>query len=464
MSLTTNQIFQLLGASVAAIFFFALVYKLSERKILMLLILLIPIQIIDSRYGTLNTFLTYLVAFAFILQGRIRTAPMLWCFFLLLFSFGISLALSHPAARIWHVIYIIGFLTNIILFYLIYNYVSRTEDWRSIINALLITNGIVVVACVIEIAVGDNQFRLFGVSDWRIGSSRADQGRLVGSFGSTHTTADYMVTQCMLIGYWLVKGMSKHTRWLLLLLGMNFFCLVATGDRGGFVEIVVGSILFLYLFRRDIGGLRVAKYYIVGVLAFSAASFAVVQYTDFDRLFERLEETELEGEARPRQLGFSRGVQWFQDNPIVGRGPKLDVSTRNRRIEGIPYLGAHPHNLVLTILVTTGIVGFIAWAILATAMLTTWIKAARLHDPDDDALSSLPQLAILIVVLFMMGEMRIEFLRDEYWDYQNYMFVLFGLFVASAHLKVSKARAATRDALANAAKTPNRLSIPSTQG
>ena len=457
MSLTTAQIFQMLGASVAAIIFFVMVYKLPERRILTFLILLIPIQIIDSRYGTLNTFLTYLVAFAFALQGRIRTAPMLWSFFLILFAFGISLALSHPAARIWHAIYVIGFVTNILLFYLIYNYVTRTEDWRSLFTALLATNAIVVVACLVEIALGDNQFRLFGVNDWRIGSSRADQGRLVGPFGSTHTTADYLVTQCMLIGFWLVKDQAKHTRWLMLLLGLNFMCLVATGDRGGFVEIVIGSVLFLYLFRRDIGGLRVAKYYIVGVLAFSAASYAVVQYTDFDRLFQRLEETELEGEARPRQLGFSRGVEWFQDNPIVGRGPKLDISTRNRRIDGIPYLGAHPHNLVLTILVTTGIVGFVAWAIFGTTVLMTWIRAARHRGGDDDALSSLPHLAILIVVLFMMGEMRIEFLRDEYWDYQNYMFVLIGLFVACAHVKISKVREAAREALATAAKRPHKL-------
>lgn len=438
--MTTAQIIQLLAGATTAIIFFVLVYRLPERHILTLLILLIPIQIIDSRFGTLNTFLTYLVAFAFALQGRIRTAPLLWAFFLLLFAYGCSLAMSHPAARVWHVIYMIGFATNIILFYLIYNYVTRTDDWRSLFNALFVTNAIVVAACLIEIGLGDNQIRLFGVSEWKLGSNRGDQGRLVGPFGSTHTTADYLVSQCMLIGYWLIKAQPKYRRALMLLLSLNFICLVATGDRGGFVELVVGSVLFLYLFRRDIGGLRVVKYYIVGVAVFSGASFAVVQYTDFDRLFERLEATELQGEARPRQVGFERGVRWFQENPIVGRGPKLNISTRNRQIGDIPYLGAHPHNLFLTILVTTGIVGFTAWLILGAAAFLTLFGAARYRGGKDDALASLPQLGILVFFLFMMGEMRIEFLRSEYWDYQNYMFVLLGLFIACAHQKVRKGR------------------------
>ena len=439
MSLTSAQLLQLLGGSLAAAILFVLVYRLPERRTLVLLILLTPIQIIDSRYGTLNTFLIYVVAFAFALQGRLRVAPYFWAFFLLLFAYGVSFSLSHPAARVWHVIYLFGFFTNILLFYLIYNYVQRTDDWRSLFNALFVMNGIVVVACLIEIALGDSQIRLFGVNEWKLGSSRADQGRLVGPFGSTHTTADYLVTQCMLIACWLAKGEAKWSLWLKGLLSLNFVCLIATGDRGGFVGIVVGAIVFMFLFRREIGGLRIAKYYAAAVLAFSLASVVVVQYTDFGRLFERLEATELQGDERPRTVGFSRGVRWFQENPIVGRGPKLNVSTRNRQIDGIPYQGAHPHNLVLTILVTTGIVGFIAWATLATAFVMPLLRAARRRDQHDDLLSALPKLSLLILALFFMGEMRIEFLRASYWDYQNYMFMLVSLFLVCSHKKLRRA-------------------------
>ena len=446
MSLTNSQVLQLLAGSVIALLFFVLVYRVSEKRILMMLILLIPFQIIDSRYGTLNIFVTYLVAFAFALQGRIKAAPLLWAVFLLLFAYGISFAMSHPAARVWHLIYMIGFMTNILLFYLIYNYVTRTEDWQSVFHTLFWVNALVVVACLIEIAIGDNQIRLFGVNDWKLGSNRAYQGRVAGPFGSTHTTADYLVTQCALIGYWLVKGAAKKPRWLFLLLGFNFLCLVSTGDRGGFVELLVGAVLFLIIFRRDIGGFRIVKYCIAGIAVFAVTSYAVVQYTEFGRLFERLESTQLEGEERPRTLGFTRGIAWYQDNPVVGRGPKLDVSTRNRRIEGIPYLGAHPHNFILTILVTTGTVGFIAWLVFGTSIITTLIRAARSKGVDDeDLLASLPKLAILILFLFMLGEMRIEMLRDEYWDYQNFMFLLVGLFIGCAHLKVKRNRDAMRN-------------------
>ena len=180
MSGSFGQLVQVIAALVFAIGFFVLAYSAPEKRVLAILIVLIPIQLIDSKFGTLNVFLTYLIAAAFVLQGRLKAAPLLWSVFLLLLAYAISFSFSHPAARTWHVLYMIGFVSNILLFYLVYNYVDRTGDWKLIFRSLIGINVLVVIACLIEIALGDNQIQLFGIRDWTLGSKRAYQGRIEG--------------------------------------------------------------------------------------------------------------------------------------------------------------------------------------------------------------------------------------------------------------------------------------------
>jgi O-antigen ligase len=282
---------------------------------------------------------------------------------------------------------------------------------------------------------------LFGFKDWTLGSPRAHQDRIVGPFGSTHTTADYLIAQTILISYWLVhKTGGRSGRWLLLLLGLNLVCLIATGDRGGFVGIALGGVAFVSLFRREIGGFGMVKYSAVGAVFFVLASFVVVEYTEFGRLYERLEQTDISIEDHARASIFERGEAWFRERPIVGRGPKLNVSSRNAQIGDIEYRGALPHNLYLTILASTGILGLIAWTLFLISVLIPLFQALRRNSASDPRLANIPKLGLLIILLFLLGEIRIEFLRQEFFDYQNYIFVLLALFVACSHLILREVR------------------------
>jgi hypothetical protein len=443
MVLTLGKIVQIIAALVGAIAFFVMVYRLPEKRVLALLIAIIPIQVIDSQFGTINTFLTYVVAFAFILQGRLKAAPLLWSVFGLMLAYAISFAFSHPDSRIWHILYMIGFVANFLLFYMVYNFVSRTSDWQPIVKGLLAANALVVVACVIEIVLSDRQVMLFGLKEWTLGSPRAHQDRIVGPFGSTHTTADYLVAQCMLIAYWLVHRFAViDRRWLLLLLCLNIVCLIATGDRGGFIGFLIGGVTFVWLFRKEIGGFGIVKYSAAGAILFVLASFVVIEYTEFGRLYERLGETEISVEDHARASIFERGRSWFREKPIVGAGPRLNVSRRNVQIGDIEYRGALPHNLYLTILASTGIVGMIAWCLFFISAMFPLVQALRRRTSAELVLANLPKLGLLIVLLFLIGEIRIEFLRQDFFDYQNYIFVLLALFVACAHLVLQESNRA----------------------
>jgi hypothetical protein len=423
----------MVAAGALALGFFLLVYKLPEKHVLMLLIALIPIQLITSDKGTLNVAITYVIAFAFLLQGRLKSAPLFWAIFLVFFAYVISFSMAHPDAQIFNLLYMIGFCSNFLIFYLVYNFIERTNDWKSIVRALLWGNLLVIIACFIEIALGDRQVVLFGFEDWKLGSIRARHDRIVGPFGSTHTTADYIVSQCMIIGYLLISQRGAPKRWLLLLLLGNFVSLTATGDRGGFIGLILGALLFLYLFRREIGGFRVVQYSIAGFILFTVASFLVVEYTEFGRMYERLAETDLEGENKPRVGDFRRAINLYMQSPIIGLGPKLNVSSKQKQVGNIAYRGSHPHNLFLTVLVTTGVVGLMAWLTFFGVVVFTLIRGARCRLDTDPAISNMPKLGLLILLLFMVGEFRIEFLRDDFWDYQQYRFALLGVFLACSN-------------------------------
>jgi O-antigen ligase len=417
---------------------FVSVYRIPERLTIALIVLLIPIQIIDSRFGTSNTVLVYLVVFAFMMQARLRLAPMMVPIGLLLFAYAISFAMSHPSARMQHLFYLIGFAGNVLLFYLVYNFIVRSRDWHWIFSVLFLMNVVVIVACGLEILAAQSEINILGVKEWSVQASRARQGRLVGPFGSTHTTADYLVTQCMMLAYFLIhEPRRKYKLYFGLLFACNFMVLVGTGDRGGFVGLVVGVGLFLILFHRDIGTFRSVRLLAAGVLLFVFSSIVVMNFTDFGVLFDRLSATEVEsGLTDSRQRGFSNGLSYFQESPITGLGPKLGVSTKSRQVGNIPYR-PYPHMLPMHILATTGLLGFIAWAIFFVAFGIQMIGAARAAETRN-ALTQLPKLGLLIMLLFFAGELRIEFLRAGFLDYQNYMFVLFGTFIACADLAKSE--------------------------
>ena len=83
---------------------------------------------------------------------------------------------------------------------------------------------------------------------------------------------------------------------------------------------------------------------------------------------------------------------------------------------------------------TTGIVGMIAWTVFFASAMLPMVQATRRDPVADPALANLPKLGLLIVFLFLIGQVRIEFLREDYFDYQSYIFVMLALFVGTSHL------------------------------
>jgi hypothetical protein len=285
MTISTSQYAQMIFAAIGGIAFFLMLYRLPEKRSLGFLLLLIPFQLIDTRYGTVNTVLIYVAAFTFFLQGRLTKLPFFGPMLLVLFAFMLAFSQSLPIARIYHVIYMVGFFTNILLFYMVFNYILRSQDWQLIIRCLLWVNAAVLVYCAIQFFSGSNRVVFFGIDEFSLNPIRND-GRLVGPFKATAATAEYLTFQCMILVYLMLHNPTKFLRRVIIgMVAANFLFLIATGNRGGFVTILLGLLLFLLAFRREFGLERVVKITVAGVTLFTVIWIIAVNYTDYVMLF-----------------------------------------------------------------------------------------------------------------------------------------------------------------------------------
>ncbi len=433
MDFSDSQYAQLIISALAGIAYFILLFRLPERASVGFILLMIPFQLIDSKYGTINTVLVYIAAFAFLLQGRIARLPFLLPILLVLFSFLLAFSQSHPAARLQHVLYIFGFFSNILLFYIVYNFVLRTRDWQFVFKVLLALNVLVLIYCAIQFIAGQTRVTLFGIQELSMNPIRKD-GRLVGPFKATAATAEYLTIQCVLLGRILIQSAARHVRHaVVLIMTLNVLFLIATGNRGGFVTIVFGALLFLGVFRRELGLARVAKIFVGGATIFALVGIILVNFTEYGMLFDRLEGTSIEGGVPDTRAAVWPTVwERIQDAPILGHGPKLFISTPENLVADIPYM-LHAHNLALHIMFTTGIIGIASWVVFFWSMSSRLVAAKRIRS-SHETLSSLPRIGLVILSVFAVSQLRIEFLREGLLDYQNYLFVLFALFLSTCSL------------------------------
>lgn len=434
MAFTPGQYAQLIVAAVGATAFFLLLFRLPQRASLGFLIVMIPFQIIDTRYGSLNTVMTYVAAAAYLVQGRMSKLPFFVPVFLTLFAFLLAFSQSAPEARLFHAIYLVGFFSNILLFYIVYNYLLRTGDWRFIVRCFLIMNVFVAIYCAIQFVSGEQRFSFFGIDEFSLNAIR-DDGRLVGPFKATAETAEFFTFQCLIIGCILVFRPTRKLRWIAFgLVSVNLLFLIATGNRGGFVTIVFGALLFLWAYRRELGFARLARLLTAGTTLFVALGIVAVNFTDYGMLFERLEETEFSEEGIPDTRGRVWTLAWKEivDKPFLGHGPKLAVTTRGREVGDIEFV-RFPHNLLLHLLYTTGIVGVLLWMTFFNAMAAK-LWGVRRAPIEDEELATVPRMGLIILIVFFVSQLRIEFLRESLLDYQNYLYVIFATLLACSDM------------------------------
>ena len=431
MGLSASAALQLAFVGLMALLLFVAAYRLPQKVVGTALILLIPFQAVETKYASTNVLLTYVLFAAMLMRERIVRLPMLPQILLVMFAYLISMSLTHRATYMMHGLYLFSLVSAFLVFWIAYDLTQRYETLRGIANLLIALNVLVAIYCIVQLIVGPGERPAFlGIHELAMMPVRKDY-RLTGPFGGAGTISEYLVIMIFMIVHQMINTRRLAVRWALLgLLVTDLILLVTTGARGGYVVLVGAGILFLWMFRSILGPARTIRLALGGGLLVVAAGVFAVTFTDFDRLFQRLEDTQIEaGIPDTRAVVWPIAWEEIKTRPLFGQGPRLRFPDEEN---GATYKGhkfiLYPHNLYLFLLVNIGVTGLIAVLIfLGTPLYRCWkLSSNGLADPYD---ASFARISVVIMAVFFMNQIKIEFLRFALVDYWHFIFALLGILV-----------------------------------
>lgn len=433
MDFSSSQWIQLNVAAVLGLLAFVLLYVAPLRWIVSTLILIIPFQIISSRYGSFNIYFIYLIFLVLALRGQIRELPYLGFIGFIAFAYALSLSQSPPMLLPEHLLYLLKIGPAFLVFYIVYNYYRHVEDPRSFLYVLLILNVLILIYAGAQLIVGMNPSSPLFSESFGLRPPRED-GRLTGPFGAVGLTAEYFVMAIFVSGFMLLivkPGPLMRGVLIFLILG-SLIGMVATANRGAVISLVLSGAFFLFLFRRELGTRGIAVSLIGVPLLFALAGAIVINFTDFNRLFDRIVETEIE-EGLPDTRSTTWPMAWerIQEQPFLGHGPQLSFREETYAKKGSPEPILWPHNLYLFLLYTLGIVGLVAYLAFYGRLFLDFSRARRILS-SDPVLNAIPRLGMVLMAVFLIDQMKVEFLRDHTTEFAQLTFMLWGGLAAFA--------------------------------
>lgn len=325
-----------------------------------------------------------------------------------------------------------------LMFYMIASNLRTQRDFERVLTFQAISVLTVCLIALYEVThPGVNMVRLLysplqkavvsgdALGSWRVGSVFFDYELL----------SEYCALNLFMVLFLFLRARSVLSRvafgGLLLMLA---FVLFTTSTRGGLVALAVGLLYLLWLVRRRLTFVALA----ISAGAVAAVAIAVNGYvaafTHAGNLFERLSESQVKG-----LVPDTRSVVWPEawrqifDHPLIGHGPYYAALTSAR-------IHHWPHSLYL---IVANNVGFIGLAVLLWLLLTLLYMSRPVTDdlPRGDYVQSYLLVAHVQVLVFLVDEIKIEYLRNEIYQFQVWM--MFAL-VAAASLIVRQRAAAGR--------------------
>jgi hypothetical protein len=418
-------------------------YAGPEKWTVSIVFLLTPFQPVETKFATANVLIAYVVFAAYVLRGRITYVPALTSTILIFLVMLASLSQADPASWRLHIIYIFSIGSAFCLFYVLYNAVVRIRDPKFFVNLLLTPNWLVVVYCGLQLLQSMPWFPIdLSALPLEIEGNRlGDDPRLKGPFGAIGLTAEYLALSTILIAFVALYRVPGHRKVSLVTLGtLNCLFLVATGNRGGFLLLFGGVLLFLYIFRNKLSIKTTINTVIVGALALVVASYVTINYTRFDQMYDRLDATEFEG-ALPDTRAATWQTSWEHiiEKPVLGHGPRLQLSKEGDSLFRGHVQISYPHNLYLYLLYTVGVAGMVAYLAFFGSIARRYWKNASWNSGDDLS-DGMTKLAVLTLTLIAIDQLKIEFVRYVTVDYLQFIFALLAIYLGLGDSKAATER------------------------
>ena len=452
MDLTFSHYLQISIALTLGIIIFFSIYLLPQKVAVTALILLIPFQFIESSFGSLNTALTYIAAIALILNNKLTRLPIIKVVLVVFFSYLLTLSQVSPFKLPQQLIYMVSIISNFLLFYIIYNFVIQIEDHKYFFNVIVLLNIFTIIYVLFQLSIGFESHSFLGIGELTIkgskemvtyGTDMVERRLRGGPFHAIGMNAEYLVLQILIISYLFIYE-NRNTKKILFLslIIVNFIILISTGNRGGFFSFIVGALLIFYFFRNELGVKKIIGSILIFGCIFTIVSIGVIIYTPYDSIFQRIKKTEIEeGIPDTRKNVWTIAYEGFKEKPILGWGPRLnhiylyEFKEKNANVRKIDYSEIpSPHSLYLYLLYTLGVFGLMAYIIFFGNIFLKFYSSRNLRN--NNYLTGLPKLGLIILIVFLLDQIKLEFLRHNLHDYQHYVFMIFaGLLALTEYAK-----------------------------
>jgi O-antigen ligase len=443
--MTSSAIWSLAFGVIAVLAMLVLATGARRTLAIGTLLIMVPFQTIETRYGSSSTLMAYALAGVLALTGglKLRMLPALG---FIVLGYFLSFAMANRTDVLLDAVEMFQFFSAFVVFILAYNFARSVETERSVIDVLLVINGLAVAYCLLQLTAGPGErFTPFGIDTLAFNPNRTpDDPRLIGPFGNPGNTAGYFTLMTLVCGLEFMFSQGRRKLVIQLLIVLNLLGIVATGNRTGFLILVAMFPIFLYAFRRELGAKRVTTYLIGGIAGLVIASVVTLQFTDFNRMFSRLEsvaETR-EGLPKTRSNTWTAALAKIKEDPWFGEGPYYpsahalakagEIRTEFASLgELTTAFDPYPHSLYLYLLRTVGIVGLIPVIAFFLGSAAVLFAAVRRGSPDPYRLA-ITRLGLLLILAFLVAQVTLEFNRSETMDYAQFIFALMGLLIGTS--------------------------------
>jgi len=269
---------------------------------------------------------------------------------------------------------------------------------------------------------------------------RVEGVRLTGAVSSHAVLSDYAVIGMFFMTLHLIRSRNPLVKVVWLgMLGMTFFVLMATGNRGAFLSMLIGLLYSLWVFRKH---LSLGRLVLVGCLLvslFVVAEMAIRRHSYAVSVTQRVAETTVErGIPNNRKGAWIPIMKKTLDHIFIGHGPYFHVG---EGLDRKPW----PHNAYLWTLYTLGLFGLIAFLLMRYKLFMISL-AYRSPAAQGTLAGSVLAICNVLLVVHCAGNVRTDFQRPADYVFMYFVWMLFGLILACANIVKNREAELARDA------------------
>ena len=306
----------------------------------------------------------------------------------------------------------------ILMFFVIVNNLQDERSFRRFLNFQAVSVLLVCVLAVWELN-HPGQYFIPGWIGFQVGAAteiNLHNIRVGSSFYDFELLAEYCALNSLLILFLLLRAESVARRVLFgALLSLVLFVLFATVTKGAVISLAAGTVYLAWIVRRRLSFVTLVMVAAALVAGFQGMNYYVAHFTRSGNLLTRFADSSGFTGYMPESRAAAWTGAWERifEHPFIGHGPFYSGMSGT-------HIYYWPHNLYLFVANNVGFIGFgvFAW------LLWTLFRISRPRTDDlrhGDYMRSYLIIARVQVVVFLIDQTKIEFMRSGNYEFQVWL-------------------------------------------